>query len=632
MPRKTSSKKGAKPFARKFFGLNKNAIVVIVAFAVVGTIFTISSFAATAVPQIKPNSRFAWLLQGTPNETVMDNETGPKVYNFDYQHSNAEQIARIKAKGIKVICYFSAGTDEDWRPDHSQFKAGDTFGQLPGWEGELIVDTRSTNVRNIMYNRIQTMSSLGCDGIEPDNIDAYTNSSSIPLNETTTLDYMQFLTDAAHSFNMAIALKNGGELIDKKLPNGTSVVNAFDFSLVEQCYEYQECDTYKPFIAAGKAVFIVEYSGSASSWAAGASCKDANSKNFDAYLMNLNLSGPRTPCRTSGGDNTTPTPPANQPPIVAITSPANGQQFASGSAVTLSVNAADSDGSIKQVQFFNGASSIATDTAAPYNTTLSGLAPGTYTFRALATDNNTASNNTATSTVTITILSPSTPTPPANALPSVSLQGISGTFEAPASFTLTAGANDSDGTVSRVEFYNGATKIGEDSTAPYAFGVSKYPAGSYTFTARATDNGGASKTSNAVTTIVTNPAPTTPTPTPIPTTGAPVWPANATLKKGFDTNWWKNNCAFKTSCAIYVNWPAATDDKRVAGYEVWRKANTGSYTKLYINSASDRYYSDKISKDKTYTYQIYAIDGNGNRTVGPSASVNIDCYFGVCRP
>ena len=632
MPNKTSSKKGSKPFPRKFLGLDRNVLVVIAAFVIVGTIFTISSFAASSVPQIKPNSRFTWLLQGTPSETAMDNETGPKVYDFDYQHSDAAQIARIKAKGIKVICYFSAGTDEDWRPDHAQFKAGETFGQLPGWAGELIVDTRSANVRNIMYNRIQTMSNLGCDGIEPDNIDAYTNSSTTPLNETTTLDYMQYLVDTSHSFNMAVGLKNASDYVTKKLPNGQSVVSAFDFALVEECYQYQECDNYKPFIAADKAVFIVEYKGTASAWAAGASCKDANSKNFDAYLMNLDLSGPRTPCRTSGGETTTPTPPANQPPTVVITSPADGQQFASGSTINFAANAADSDGSIKQVQFFNGTTTIATDTTAPYSATLSGLAPGTYALRAQATDNTTGSNNTATSTVTVTVLSPSTPTPPVNAPPSVSLQTISGTFEAPASFTLTAGASDSDGTISRVEFYNGTTKIGEDTTAPYAFGISKYAAGSYTFTAKAFDNGGASKVSNAVSAVVTNPTTPNPTPTPTPTAGAPVWPANATLKKGFDTNWWKNECAFRTSCGIYVNWPAATDDKKVVGYEVWRKINDGSFTKLYVNSPSDRYYSDKVSKVKRYTYQVYAIDGDGNRTTGPSTTVLIDCYFGVCKP
>ena len=41
---------------------------------------------------------------------ILDNETGPKVYDFDYLNSNAAQISRLKAKGVTVVCYFSAGT------------------------------------------------------------------------------------------------------------------------------------------------------------------------------------------------------------------------------------------------------------------------------------------------------------------------------------------------------------------------------------------------------------------------------------------------------------------------------------------------------------------------------------------
>ena len=62
---------------------------------------------------------------------------------------------------------------------------------------------------------------------------------------------------------------------------------------------------------------------------------------------------------------------------------------------------------------------------------------------------------------------------------------------------LAATASDPDGTVTRVEFFNGTTKLGEDTTAPYTLQWNVGAAGTYTLTARATDNAGATKTSSA---------------------------------------------------------------------------------------------------------------------------------------
>ncbi len=64
--------------------------------------------------------------------------------------------------------------------------------------------------------------------------------------------------------------------------------------------------------------------------------------------------------------------------------------------------------------------------------------------------------------------------------------------------TLKANASDSDGTVSKVEFYIGDTKVGEDTTAPYQVTTTIASEGTYNATARATDNKGASATSTSV--------------------------------------------------------------------------------------------------------------------------------------
>ena len=73
-------------------------------------------------------------------------------------------------------------------------------------------------------------------------------------------------------------------------------------------------------------------------------------------------------------------------------------------------------------------------------------------------------------------------------------------FTAPATVALTATASDSDGSVARVDFYNGSSLLGSDTTAPYAFTWSNVAAGTYALRATAVDNAGASG-SSAVATI-----------------------------------------------------------------------------------------------------------------------------------
>jgi hypothetical protein len=98
---------------------------------------------------------------------------------------------------------------------------------------------------------------------------------------------------------------------------------------------------------------------------------------------------------------------------------------------------------------------------------------------------------------------------PSNVPPSVSMSSpASGaTFTAPATVTLTAAASDSDGTVAKVDFYAGSTPIGTATTAPFTVSWSGVAAGSYSLTAVATDNGGATATSAAISITVNQASP-----------------------------------------------------------------------------------------------------------------------------
>lgn len=87
---------------------------------------------------------------------------------------------------------------------------------------------------------------------------------------------------------------------------------------------------------------------------------------------------------------------------------------------------------------------------------------------------------------------------PQNYSPSVTITAPSNgtTFSPGTDITITVDAEDSDGTITMVEFFEGGNnKIGEDITAPYSFTWTNVAEGGYTLTAKATDNEGSSKVS-----------------------------------------------------------------------------------------------------------------------------------------
>jgi hypothetical protein len=102
-------------------------------------------------------------------------------------------------------------------------------------------------------------------------------------------------------------------------------------------------------------------------------------------------------------------------------------------------------------------------------------------------------------------------------------------FAAPATVSLAATASDVDGTVAKVEFFNGATKLGEDSTAPFTFTWSGVGVGTYSLTARATDDLGQTTTSApSRITVSGNTAPTATITSPADNTTYP-WKPNITI-------------------------------------------------------------------------------------------------------
>ena len=119
-------------------------------------------------------------------------------------------------------------------------------------------------------------------------------------------------------------------------------------------------------------------------------------------------------------------------------------------------------------------------------------------------------------------------TPPPTATPPTVTLSSPTTGTVGTALSLTASAASAGGTIAKVEFFNGATKLGEDLTAPYALSYVPTAAATLTLTARATDNAGAA-TSTAATSVTVSAATTTP-----PTTTPGTTPANSTFVRAIN--------------------------------------------------------------------------------------------------
>jgi regulation of enolase protein 1 (concanavalin A-like superfamily) len=193
-----------------------------------------------------------------------------------------------------------------------------------------------------------------------------------------------------------------------------------------------------------------------------------------------------------------PTATSGGAPTITLLAPANGSTFPTSSSITFSASASDSDGQVTKVGFYANGDIVATDSSAPYGRTWGPVPAGTYNLYAVATDDRGLTTKSA--TVTVTVGGSSTNTPPTAAITS---PANGSTFTAPANVTINASATDSNGSITKVEFYRGSTLIGTDTTAPYSATSSNLAAGTYSFTAVAYDNGGASTSSAAVSVTVT---------------------------------------------------------------------------------------------------------------------------------
>ncbi|MER7313403.1 MULTISPECIES: endo alpha-1,4 polygalactosaminidase [Streptomyces] len=227
----------------------------------------------------RPGTAWQWQLDGRVDPSV-----NVPVYDIDGFENSAADVARLHADGRKVICYLNAGAWEDFRPDQKSFPPS-VLGRTNGWDGERWLDIRRLDVlRPIMERRVDMCRTKGFDAVEPDLLEGYANKTGFPLSGADQVAYNRMIADIVHERGMSVGLKND-------LAQIPQLVRHFDFAVNEECAQYGECERLKPFVAAGKAVFHVEYEERTEDF-----CAEARALKLSSMRKRLDLDVWRDPC------------------------------------------------------------------------------------------------------------------------------------------------------------------------------------------------------------------------------------------------------------------------------------------------------------------------------------------------
>ncbi|KAI6204039.1 hypothetical protein M3Y94_00626600 [Aphelenchoides besseyi] len=192
---------------------------------------------------------------------VVSDVTLPPIHGqFDYQiggsytpNSSVTIVDRdmsvAPAAGIYSICYVNAFQTQPadkawWTKNHPKLllRNNNQLVEDPDWPGEYILDTRTPENRaaiaEIVGSWIDQCAQKGYKAIEPDNLDSYTRSKKL-ITKQNNLDYAKLLATRAHKQSLAFGQKNDATITKAQATNV-----GFDFGIVEECQEYEECTNY----------------------------------------------------------------------------------------------------------------------------------------------------------------------------------------------------------------------------------------------------------------------------------------------------------------------------------------------------------------------------------------------------
>jgi hypothetical protein len=218
-----------------------------------------------------PQPGSTWDLQF---EGAVSADKAVAVLDLDLFDTPASLVAALRARGVRTICYLSAGTIEDWRPDADALPDAVVGNDYAEWPGERWLDIRRIDaIGPVMEQRLDLCRDKGFDGADPDNVDGWQQNSGFALTRADQIAYALWFAAAAHARGLAVGLKNAPEL-------APDLVDSFNWALTEDCFDQGWCAEMVPFIAAGKAVFALEYTDT-----------DVDPEAFCAEAARVGLSG-----------------------------------------------------------------------------------------------------------------------------------------------------------------------------------------------------------------------------------------------------------------------------------------------------------------------------------------------------
>lgn len=223
----------------------------------------------------------SWQIQFTG---ALDLSVEADMYEIDLFDNSASTVQMLHRLGRKVVCYIDAGTWENWRPDAAQFSAS-LLGRSNDWPGERWLDVRQLALLGpILAARLDLCKAKGFDGVEFDNVDGYANNTGFPLTYSDQLRFNTFLANEAHKRHLSVGLKNDPKQV-------VDLVPYFDWAIVEECFQFQECSSYLPFVRAEKPVLAIEYELQPQEF-----CQQARALQFNAIKKHRNLDAFRISC------------------------------------------------------------------------------------------------------------------------------------------------------------------------------------------------------------------------------------------------------------------------------------------------------------------------------------------------
>jgi hypothetical protein len=163
-------------------------------------------------------------------------------------------------------------------------------------------------------------------------------------------------------------------------------------------------------------------------------------------------------------------------PVVAITSPGNGNSVTAGSTITITASASETNGTIEDVYFYNGSTLLGSDSTSPYSYSWTNVPAGSYTLTAVAIDANGISTTSSSVAGTVTSVTP---------VVAITSPADGSSFTAGSNITITASASSGSSSMRQVEFYNGSTLLKTVTRSPYSYTWSNVAAGNYNLTAEA---------------------------------------------------------------------------------------------------------------------------------------------------